>query len=213
MRLEMEALLELKEGEVYFVNVEKEEQSKVKEAINNFNAKDGFVTMDMHTGRELCNRLVPFCISVTAPFSAYGLHSKSMEFGFDACCVKCVIEPCILEGATVNNPCDPKGPPITGCEVAVNRVRAVGAIRAFLTLSSEPKCGNGVINAVNDETFCVNNVICFTCDDNACPDFCETRAVFTSTKLSNNSCGNKQLTVTGFFVLPQCESDCHPKKG
>ena len=209
MRIKTEDLLNLKEGEVYWGNVQEEERPRVLEALKKFNATDGDVGAEQVTipscGPELCNRLVPFCLTTTAPFSACGVCPQFVDFGYDTCCVQCVIEPSLLEGASVTNPCDPDGPLITGCEVAVNRVRAIGAIRGFLTLISAPNCGFGLIDAANDETFCVNNVICFTCEENPCPALCNNiRYIYTSYSSVTDPCGNQQITVTGFFVLPSC---------
>jgi hypothetical protein len=125
-------------------------------------------------------------------------------FSFDSSCVQCIVEPCLLPNATVANPC-PGQPPITGCEVAVNRVSAVGCIQGCLSNLFVPRCGGGTAFAFNQETFCVNNVICFTCCETSCPNFCTgIGTMFTSFRFSVGPCGNTQGTLTGFFVLPTC---------
>ncbi|MCZ8497509.1 hypothetical protein [Priestia megaterium] len=204
-------LLNLKEGEVYWGNVPEKERPRILEAYKNYNAEatTGDVSIEQANlplcGPDLCNPFVPFCLTASAPLSACGIQPFDFNFGFDSCCVQCVVEPCLLPNASVTNPCDPAGPPISGCEVAVNRVRAVGSIRATAGIFSTPNCGGGTMTSVADETFCVNNVICFTCEENPCPDFCTSIGFFfTSAFLTTNPCGSPQATITGFLVLPSC---------
>lgn len=210
--IKIEDIQNLKEGDAYFINVDEERRPQILEALKNLNteeATDGDVVAEQVTipscGPELCNPLVPFCITVTIPSLPGGVTvTSNFNFAFDSSCVQCVIEPCLLPNATVANPC-PGQPAISGCEVAVNRVRAVGCIRGFLNNLFIPTCGGGASFATNDETFCVNNVICFTCSETPCPDFCNDIGIaFTSVTFSSTPCGNPTFSVTGNFVLPSC---------
>ncbi|PLR67078.1 hypothetical protein [Bacillus sp. UMB0893] len=209
--IKIEDIQNLKEGDAYFINVDEERRPQILEALKNLNAEeatDGDVIAEQVTipscGPEICNPLVPFCITASRPNLPGGLTAGGFFFAFDSSCVQCVIEPCLLPNAIVENPCLGE-PPITGCEVAVNRVRAVGCIRGFLSPIFIPSCGGGFGVANNEETFCVNNVICFTCNENPCPDFCNTiGVVFTAIIESGSPCGNSQLSVVGNFVLPSC---------
>ncbi|UXH46448.1 hypothetical protein N5C46_10515 [Rossellomorea vietnamensis] len=198
------------ENGIYFINVVEEDRPGIIKAIENFKEEnEGF---EGETGEQVtvpscgsapCNRLVPFRIRTATPFSSCGYESIEVDFAIDACCIHCVPEPCILEGATVTSPC-PGEPPITGCEIAVNRVRAVGSLRLSLSIHSTPNCGFGLVTAANRETFCVNNVICYTCTPTPCPDFCQIGIGARSYAIEIDSLGNIQLTIAGFLVLPTC---------
>ena len=120
--------------------------------------------------------------------------------------MKCVIEPCLLHNATVTDPCGGK---ITGCDVSVNRVRAVGSLTATLGLGYEYDCGGTFgdhLQATETETFCVDNVLCFTCCGYPCPDFCGNFSVFGRLHVSHDPCGNCELTLSGVFMLPDCKA-------
>ncbi|QNG60599.1 hypothetical protein H4O14_03510 [Bacillus sp. PAMC26568] len=208
--IKIEDIQNLKEGDAYFINVDGERRPQILEALKNLNTEestDGDVVAEQVTipscGPEICNPLVPFCITATHP-NLPDITVGGFNVAFDSSCIQCVIEPCLLPNATVANPCLGE-PDITGCEVVVNRVRAVGCIRGFLSSVFIPSCGGGIAFASNDETFCVNNVICFTCSENPCPDFCTgIGLVITSINISSTICGNPLFSVTGFFVLPSC---------
>ena len=162
--IKIEDLQALKEGEVYFINVDEAKRPRVLEAMNKFNSEE-YADADVVTeqvdvpscGTELCNSLVPFCLTASLPNLPGGLFTGGILFGFDSSCVNCIIEPCLLPNATVANPC-PGEPPITGCEVEVNRVRAVGSIRVFFGWVFSPRCGGGNGVTTTEETVCVDNV-------------------------------------------------------
>lgn len=202
---------DFKEGELYFFNVSEEDKPQLLEAYQRMadateedNTEIEVQQANLPFCKGTCNRFVPFCLSATVPNRA--TVGTFFQLAADTSCVECVVDTCLLQNATVANPCG--GSPITGCDIPVNRVRAVGSITATLGVEFTYDCGTQFfdpVQATETETFCVDNILCFTCNDNPCPNFCGNLGLLiTFRNLSQDLCGNDRFTVAGFFILPSC---------
>ena len=164
-----------------------------------------------------CDKTVDVCCTFTIPngfvFTPTNPSNllQSLQYSLNTSNIECIVEPCTVQldqltpPIEISNPCE-NDDPLTGCTVKVKRVRLVGCIKIILSLKNIFGDNNsGSDNAICCmETVYVNNIICYTCEDDPCPTLPLTVGPVLLEPAPDDPCGNKTFKFTGTINLPSC---------
>jgi hypothetical protein len=152
------------------------------------------------------NRFTTAVCCFTTPENIELTQGFTGDVTFDPTNITCQAEPfCVADVGPIDTSC---GPVNGSCQVEVFAIRATGKLPFVVSfpVSNETVCPQNLrfSNICCKGFACLDNIVCLSCNPDACPDFCLTDAFAFVVAGIGDNCGSTAWLVVVDFFLPGC---------